>query len=528
MSISTYTYISAVFLVSLISHAGISFQFFKKNGVITGLILSILILSCLTCPLAFINTVYIKPIVTLYTCVGLFLFLKNRRSINRPNKIHLLNFLIFLTFFLFYFRNLSPDLYIFDDHDLLYFSWIGEFMHSSISGPIKLDISWPNQMAGNHLLPGSVIAIMSVFQKKITLISSITFRYLVVSCYFAYFFSKWSMIKLISPIKLIILIVLTMSVFGQDIGYSLKISSFLYVILLLEILKNLFLSENQKNVIYISLFLIISKAPIFFVATILSIWIVYLYKIKFTKMTWFISILVSLNFLSWFLVPAPKEHGGRPFIINIFRLEDILSLTGIKGWFITDNLSEFMYSFSEGPVIIFLLLIYILIKYYLPYFLITKNIKAKKELKKIIVIDSWVLLSILGWAFLRYPIGIGHTAHLYILMSVITLFFVIKYLLDSKNLFTIIALIPIAFFYGYPHKLLDPFAYVENDLLKIPESTMRLKELKFGYLDDTANENYAVKNQIRSAMIGEKIDAYSTRPAKKSVMYNWIIQNDSK
>lgn len=466
----------------------------------------------------------VKPIITLYTCVGLVLFLKHRKFILHLSKADLINFMIFLTFFLLYFRKLSPDFYIFDDHDLLYFSWAGEFMNSSMPGPIKLDISWPNQMAGNHLLPGAVISIISVFQKKITLISSITFRYLLVSFYFAYFFSKWSIIKKINPIKLLILILLTMSIVGQDIGYSLKISSFLYVVLLLEILKNLFISENQKNVIYIALFLIISKAPIFFVALIFSIWVTYLYKIKFTKITWLISSLVGMNFLSWFLVPAPKDLGGLPFIVNIFKQDELLSLNGLKGWFITDKFSEIIFSFCEGPFLIFALLTYILIKYYLTYFLISNRLTTEKELKKIIALDSWVLLSILGWAFLRYPIGIGHTAHLYILMSVITLFFLIRYILESKNLYIVAILIPVGFFYGYPSRLFDPLAYVQNDLLKAPESTMRIEEITNGYLDDKDNENYAVKNQVRSAMIGEKLDAASTQPAKKSVIYNWIIQ----
>jgi hypothetical protein len=53
---------------------------------------------------------------------------------------------------------------------------------------------------------------------------------------------------------------------------------------------------------------------------------------------------------------------------------------------------------------------------------------------------------------------------------------------------------------------------------------MRIEEITNGYLDDKDNENYAVKNQVRSAMIGEKLDAASTQPAKKSVIYNWIIQ----
>lgn len=137
-------------------------------------------------------------------------------------------------------------------------------------------------------------------------------------------------------------------------------------------------------------------------------------------------------------------------------------------------------------------------------------------------------MSILTWAFVRYPIGIGHTAHLYILMSLITLFFVLKYITQSKNSYAIIPLSFLAIFYGYPDRLLNPLYYVENELSRIPESTMRNSELKNGYLEDKDNENYAVKNQIRSAMIGEKLFAKLTRPTQKSVMYNWIIQNDSK
>lgn len=170
------------------------------------------------------------------------------------------------------------------------------------------------------------------------------------------------------------------------------------------------------------------------------------------------------------------------------------------------------------------MLIYILVKYYLPYFLITKKIVQKKEFNKIFILDTWVIPSILCWAFIRYPVGIGHTAHLYILMSLITLFFVIKYISEHKSIYPFNALLMLALLYGYPNKIFDPLTYVIYESSKNPELTMKISELKNGYLNDKDNENYAVKNQIRSAMIGEKIDSRVTQPTKKSIIYHWIIQ----
>ena len=160
-----------VFL-ALLAHLGIASTVYKKN-LISGSLLSMLVLTSLICPLAYVNTVFIKPIIVTYLCIGFYFVFINRKIIFKIKKNEIKLFLIFLAFFLLYFRKLSPQFYIFYDHDLLYFSWIGQFLNPSVSGPIKLDISWPNQMASNHLLPGGIIAIASIFLKKQTLISSI-------------------------------------------------------------------------------------------------------------------------------------------------------------------------------------------------------------------------------------------------------------------------------------------------------------------------------------------------------------------
>jgi hypothetical protein len=522
-----YLYIFFLLTLALLPHVGIGSALYKKN-IISGSIISMLILTSIVSPIAYINAMHIKAIIFIYFCIGLYFLFKNRKAIFKFNKNEILFFVIFSLFFLWYFRSLSPDLYIYSDHDLLYFSWISEFINPSIEGPLRLEISWPNQMASNHLIPGGIIAISSILIKKINLISSITLRYLIISLYFSYFFSHWAIIKKINPFKILIFLILGMSIFGQEIGYEIKISSFIYVILMLEILKNLYIKQNKQILFCLSLFLIIAKAPIFFVAVIFSFWIAYFSKEKISNLNWIVIILIGLNIASWFLVPRPTEHAGMPFLINIFKIEDILSLNGIKGWFITDAVSEIIFSFLEGPFITFALLIYIMTKYYLPYFLITKKIALARDKTKIILLDAWVLCSIVAWTFIRYPIGIGHTAHLYLLMAVVTLFFIIKYFSESNDYYSIIIFLLIATLFGYPHRIFNPLHYVEKELLTTPESTMTTSELKFGFTNYKNDESYAIKNQIVSAMIGEKIDAALVKPPQKSIIYNWIIQPDDK
>lgn len=518
-----YIQIASLVFLALIPHAGIGSILFKKN-LISGFILSMLILTGIVCPLAYLNTIFIKPIIFIYLAFGSYFLFKNWRVNFNLTKSQILIFLFFSLIFLWYFRSLSPGFYIFNDHDLLYFSWIGEFINPTIQGPLRLDVSWPNQMASNHLIPGGVIAISSVLLEKQTLISSIAVRYLLISFYFSYFFSHWVHIKKLNPYKFLIIVILAMSLYGQEIGYELRISSFIYVILILEIIKNLFISPNKQVLLGMALFLIIAKAPIFFIALFFSIWIAYLNKEKITPSIWLIITLVILNFASWFIMPQPEVHGGKPFLLNILKREDLLSLNGLKGWFITDKFSEIVFKLFKDPILTFLLLIYILVKYYVPYFLITKKIVQKKEFNKIATIDMWVIPSILCWAFIRYPVGIGHTAHLYILMSIITLFFVIKYVSEHKSIYPFNALLLLALLYGYPNKIFDPLTYVIYESSKNLELTMKISELKNGYLNDKDNENYAVKNQIRSAMIGEKIDSRATQPTRKSIIYHWIIQ----
>jgi hypothetical protein len=113
-------------------------------------------------------------------------------------------------------------------------------------------------------------------------------------------------------------------------------------------------------------------------------------------------------------------------------------------------------------------------------------------------------------------------------MAVVTLFFIIKYFSESNDYYSIIIFSLIATLFGYPHRIFNPLHYVEKELLRTPESTMTTSELKFGFTNYKNDESYAIKNQIASAMIGEKIDAALVKPPQKSIIYNWIIQPDDK
>ena len=81
-------------------------------------------------------------------------------------------------FILFFFRNLNYTNHPFFDHDLVYFGWINEVFTAKYNGPLKWGIAWPYYLAGNHLLPGSIIAVLSTFLQNKNLVTSIEIKYL--------------------------------------------------------------------------------------------------------------------------------------------------------------------------------------------------------------------------------------------------------------------------------------------------------------------------------------------------------------
>ena len=166
---------------SIIGCIGIG-RIITKSNYYSAFIVGLFTLGAIICPLVYYKASLIYPFLKISLIFGIFLLLVhlvlslNKMRINKINISHILFLFFLILFFLFYFRNLNYANHPFYDHDLLYFGWINEIFIAKYDGPLKFCIAWPYYLAANHLLPGSIITVLSTFLQNKNLVTSIDLR----------------------------------------------------------------------------------------------------------------------------------------------------------------------------------------------------------------------------------------------------------------------------------------------------------------------------------------------------------------
>ena len=195
---------------------------------------------------------------------------------------------------------------------------------------------------------------------------------------------------------------------------------------------------KKITIIFFALFLVISKAPIFFVAGVVVIW--YLWKAPRERLCASIivaSLLVLINIAGWILAPRPP---GPPLSVSFatpISFRAISEINEVRGWFIPDVVYNFLSPITPKPVFTLVVVIYILIKYYAVYFLASplkglsfgnkNDVFGMNFRDRLIGIDLYVFVSLFAWIFVRHGGAFSHVAHAYLLMAFLCLLFCVQF-----------------------------------------------------------------------------------------------------
>jgi hypothetical protein len=487
----------------------------------SAIFISLLIIAAIISPLAYINVYIIKYVLYSWLILGLiFWVIDYKIIINDLIKnnyiIYFFKFTFLFLFFLFYFRGLSSLNYVFESHDLVYFSWVNDFLCADYHGPLRSSVVWPKLMTSNHLLPGSFLSALSTIIIYPNLITTIDIRYYFLSFYFATFIIFWSQQRNVLIVKLLVLFVGILSIYGQEIGYELRISSFLYIVILLELLKGIIFLKNNTNITAFSYLLILAKGPILFIAIGLSIW----YSIKpikliFTKLNVFILLIIFINIFTWIIVPPPQYPLNFEFASPI---NAVLPLNAVKSWFIPDFGYELIVKNITGKYLTLFLVFYIVFKYYIIFFLTSPYLKGDKNVRyksnsQLVGLELYVLISLSGFIFIRHAGSIGHVAHAYLLMAILTSFCIIDNLINYPSKTKYIIFILLSIIYGNTTTFIDPFKYTNSETMKSISAIKKHQLGKFKidgkfYIPETG-ESPAI-SQMKASMLGLRLDSFLT------------------
>ena len=304
-----------------------------------------------------------KP--SFYKIINPIIFKYDIKSFIISNNFKLVILSAFFTLIFTY--TIFPTFWRFESTELLYYSWLNDINNIDYRGPIRIPTAYPYLQAANHLTPGSLLLPFQLFQKNINLYTSYIVKYILVAFtlfkfqinYFKSFIGKDKLFRLKNLFLPIILICFLYFLYFNEIEYSIAISNYPLVIIIL-CLGIITLKSNNLNsvpsfnlaIIYIGYAFLITKATTF--PIILLSFIFYLLTIGVANIKKFFNsfnsvhiigvvFMTAINVLSW-IIPQSNHgslHLAFPFCsfeINNQRLikECFLSIFNnpFSGWYI--------------------------------------------------------------------------------------------------------------------------------------------------------------------------------------------------
>ena len=388
-------------------------------------------------PIYYWQVRYVRPVLFIFFGVGTVLFIKHipwRKLRDLSVQSILLMtirlkapLLIYILTFVFFFH-LYSRFYVFTNHDVLYFGWMQEAWRPGYSGPIRVPTEYPALMASNHLLPGALLSILGLLLPSMNLVKAIDLRYLVICFVMAGLFIEIYRRQSRRFFTILIVGVTLLLAYGAEISTELNMSSFVYVLLLGCIMLVLFEPDSDgksQRLILMFALLLLAKAPIFLIsALVLAYLVIKNLRRSFTFKNIIIFVITLVNIMAWILVPKPVGLGsGFPLppgfdMTNGIRFSwSSISYHEILSWYVGHE-AWFINRYIHPPYIYGIVIFLIVVKIYAIYFYLRKKIGLSPS--SVLVLDIYMLISMLSGLFLRNDGSLRQQAHAYLLAATIT------------------------------------------------------------------------------------------------------------
>jgi hypothetical protein len=270
---------------------------------------------------------YIYNIIFIILILNLIFFFTKKKYLEmfaefKSSKKKILFFLLLNIFFIILFKEFHYKNFVYEGHDIVYWSPSIELFLSDYVGNVKNLTYYPAGLTAHPLYPTSVLSTASILVKDLNLISLLEVRYLLIctiltiACYFFYEANK--KYTKFEYSFFFILFILLFYTFENYVAYSLIYSGIFVALIFILLLTNF---ENTDKISikfnsYLSLFLIVTKPGIMFIFIVFPIY--YFFKFKEVRkdiLFYVLSLLVFLNMLTWIMVEKPVAN----FSLSLFN-----------------------------------------------------------------------------------------------------------------------------------------------------------------------------------------------------------------
>ncbi len=446
---------------------------------------------------------------------------------------------IIAAFVALYFFSFHYQFFSFETHSILYFSPSFEILKADYEGNLRVSIHYPSGLSSFHLIPSAFLAVIGFLNNLPNLVYFIEIRYILIVIFFTNFIYSIYKTVLPNPWKLLFILIAIFAIYGEELNYDLSISSFVYVFALLEIFLTILRIKSapnnlsyQRYLLFLAIILIICKAPIFYVAGGFAFYLWLLNKdSKFHPLIIIAGILVLANMYSWW----DMLHISTQAIQDDSRLT--LRGFGFKGmidWSPKDSIRALIDMGNyDKKITAFLVLFYLLIKYYAVFFTLIFKSKKWQDLHYTDrALAIYAALSLIGVIVVRNNIsGIQHQAHAYFLMAILCgalLIFKLAQFKFSKNHILFLSVVFVIF--ALPSKYYGLFSFSKKAASN--SSFLKYQDAK---LQDPHQEFYTVakdepywKAELQAQMSGLRIKGSDIKYFDSGAIRYWVIGAEDK
>jgi hypothetical protein len=430
----------ALVLLSIISLIGLGSIFSESK--LACLVLGLGISSLFVTPLLYINVIFVRPIQLAIFIVGFLIYLKKftrgftvsriRESISNRHLKTICTSGTYTVMAYLFMSHFSSGKYVYETHDVLYLGWLQEIWLRDYSGPLRVPTMWPESMGVANNLPGVAISQIAVLQPTMNLEVAIQVKFVLLLIVMVMALKPSKDSNLIKLLSLFGGFSLCLILFAGEIGSSLLLSSFWYVIILFTLLAGLFhlFRIDDRTIIILLILLLAAKSQLILIP-LLMLFLMYKRdssKFKDWKIGLFLLGLI-LNIAIWIM--GPKSSGGDlgiPTFLDIRprKLDGVwqIDFSGILrssdlliGWYSGFELSLITSITNTNPQI-WIVVLLLITKIYFPYFFLRKRVGINSL--HLMLLDVYMITSLFSWLFIRNGGHAGHQAHAFLLAPLVT------------------------------------------------------------------------------------------------------------
>jgi hypothetical protein len=447
-------------------------KLFGVRAVWNRILVGLLIVSGVSSIFVFVNQNFVRPAILLGIAFGwalAFRSLKNFlhikiikdfiRNFQFPTQTASYISVFTFVFSIFMCFRFFPWFYLFENHDVMYYGWVSSFWNHSPDGSVQVPTAFPLTLGGTHTLPAVFLSAATSLLPDVNLVQLIFTKALFITItLYSFCHSLFSRNSSKSPQVLAGLLV-GIVIYGQDFGYELTISSYLYIIVLIQIIRAIIWQEEDATTTTILIsFLVIAKIPLFLIGIgCLLVWLILQRRVLFLRKLLIPIILLPIHFLLTLQAPKSPSTIDVDFSIlgfffsnpNSWTIQIWLNSFGaVVGWNVDWMRFIFFRENISGVFLPIIIVTYTVFIVYFIYLFIRKeafslNEKIESNTKDYLLIDTFMILSLISWIFLRNgtKVEIGHQAHAYLITSIITFMLVALWLTKVLNKWVSIAAI---------------------------------------------------------------------------------------